>query len=663
MFKLKQILIAVLLLCLWQNARSGNVTLVNVLKDNGEVKYKIVDAYGKELVCPPIPHEHAITIRLPEGFTIIGTSSKATIRWGGRHYTEFSEVKKNSKEDFIVAIYELNAYRSSDYKAILKKDPLPTEVETILKSEPVVVDVKGTDGKFDPVVEDAKGTVDKVEPVVVDAKETVDKTVPVVVDVKGTVDKTVPVEDAKGTVDKLEPVVVDAKETVDKTVPVVVDVKGTVDKVEPVKLSFPSVGSTSSVIKGEPRAFYQGQKSVFHAYSEFSERALDRSCISQDVCVRMPVYIASFREKASFGFKHSRVSLDKYIPGAEPVPMICSVEFSPSSSLDKLPKGIQAAIAAKYPKIDMSSGLYKGLLPFVKDEDIFVTASAFGPIPPSTSTLVPSFNVNPFGFTAWANQDKSASTDNVYIGLFQNKGVDSWSTNPLAKDSLGDQSFPSNGAFSKDLMGCQLTNPDGGFASCYVVAITKDLRQVLVSHILIAVSPLKFKEIETIFSVKQSYKELLGAFELHTRTYSGTDKQSLEDYLYSSERLSENAGIFLPFENCHTTYKWAPAIKREITTTPPSLSAIGKTTGVLFRLPIIHLKKGDTLSMRGTLRSGKIEFGLTPPDERAWMAIQTIGVGEFDTTITAPFEGDFLPLCLNDKTLNIDVTITDISLP
>ncbi len=137
-----------------------------------------------------------------------------------------------------------------------------------------------------------------------------------------------------------------------------------------------------------------------------------------------------------------------------------------------------------------------------------------------------------------------------------------------------------------------------------------------------------------------------------------------------SRQVSENRppligseGDFLPFKNCRMPYKWAPSFKPKISTTLPSISATGKTSGVLFRLPIIHLKKGDTLSMRGNIKEGKIEFGLTPPDERAWMAVNTLGVGDFDSTVIAPFEGDFLPLFLNDKNLNIDVTITDISIP
>ena len=120
----------------------------------------------------------------------------------------------------------------------------------------------------------------------------------------------------------------------------------------------------------------------------------------------------------------------------------------------------------------------------------------------------------------------------------------------------------------------------------------------------------------------------------------------------------------LPFATCKTPYKWAPSFKPKISAEPPSISMRGEVPGgVLFRLPVAHFNKGDRISMRGNIQEGKIEFGLAFADEHGWVCANTLGVGEFDSTVTIPYEGDFLPLFMCDKNLGIDATITDISLP
>ncbi len=120
----------------------------------------------------------------------------------------------------------------------------------------------------------------------------------------------------------------------------------------------------------------------------------------------------------------------------------------------------------------------------------------------------------------------------------------------------------------------------------------------------------------------------------------------------------------LPFATCKTPYKWAPSFNPTICAEPPSISMRGEVPGgVLFRLPVAHFNKGDRISMRGNLREGKIEFGLAFDDEHGWVCANTLEVGNFDSTVTVPIEGNFRPLFMCDKNLGIDATITDISLP
>ncbi len=128
--------------------------------------------------------------------------------------------------------------------------------------------------------------------------------------------------------------------------------------------------------------------------------------------------------------------------------------------------------------------------------------------------------------------------------------------------------------------------------------------------------------------------------------------------------LSGSEGNYLPFANCRMPYKWGSSIKPTITTEPPSISVQGKIpSGVLFRLHEAHFNKGDRISMRGNLREGKIEFGLAFANEHGWVCVNTLEVGELDSTVIVPVDGNFLPLFMCDKNLGIDATITDISLP
>ena len=147
-----------------------------------------------------------------------------------------------------------------------------------------------------------------------------------------------------------------------------------------------------------------------------------------------------------------------------------------------------------------------------------------------------------------------------------------------------------------------------------------------------------------------------------TLTLMGWSAEKIRPMLAHLSRSEANC---LPFANCRMPYKWGSSVEPIIIRTEhPSISVQGKIpSGVLFRLPVTHFNKGDRISMRGNIKEGKIDFGVTPPDERAWMGVKTLGVGEFDSTVTIPYEGDFLPLFMCDKNLGIDATITDISLP
>ena len=128
--------------------------------------------------------------------------------------------------------------------------------------------------------------------------------------------------------------------------------------------------------------------------------------------------------------------------------------------------------------------------------------------------------------------------------------------------------------------------------------------------------------------------------------------------------LSESEANCLPFATCRMPYKWGSSVEPIIIRTEhPSISVQGKIpSGVLFRLSVAHFKKGDTISMKGNIKEGKIEFGLAFADEQGWVCANTLEVGNFDSTVTVPIEGNFRPLFMCDKNLGIDATITDISL-
>lgn len=264
-------------------------------------------------------------------------------------------------------------------------------------------------------------------------------------------------------------------------------------------------------------------------------------------------YIATFGDnflaaiEARCRLSSTRISIAKYNGGAQCYASPRYLIEFPESSINRVPVSITTAVARSY-GIDPGADLYRQLKDTHHDvTNIFITACGFGPVyNGERGPKVDDFNIVPQGFMA---HQYSPVGDNYFggdvsIGLFENVGAVPAEPNPITANALAVQglSFHDPLCCSGDVLRCRLLSSNN-LGSFWIVAITQDKRNILISQVLIVNDEEEADAIANIFSTApEGFAGILNGLERHSRTSlaTGTDQLALQHTVRSLAAMSGN---------------------------------------------------------------------------------------------------------------------------
>ncbi len=274
-----------------------------------------------------------------------------------------------------------------------------------------------------------------------------------------------------------------------------------------------------SVIVRDIPSFFRGpvesEKLPFSISCTMEPKWFHKEPLTFDNRNQPPIYLATFKASGIYSDGcNSRVPLIVYKSSSEavPVPLQYSVEFG-SDRIGHLPYIIQDAIAGKYPAIDRSHGLFEGLVN-CGVERIFITACGFGPLPIHNSgASLPDFNFDLSKFITLDSLYNPEFNQNVFIGILGVNGIMPWNFCSVGHEFIDNKIFTPK-ACTKNDFGCFFTRPGCEYVSCYVVAITSDLKSILITHVLVAISEIGVEEIRRSISSAINFQEIPISFKM-----------------------------------------------------------------------------------------------------------------------------------------------------
>ena len=316
--------------------------------------------------------------------------------------------------------------------------------------------------------------------------------------------------------------------------------------------------SQTSIMGKEPTFLYQGETNVSREYyAKLKTTPLD-------VVDKKPVYLATFgnhflNERTFAGFSSTRIAVTEYGNTNQRYASPRYIVEFPEESINKVPKSITDALVKHY-KIDLNpANLFKELK---KNgvENIFITACGFGPIPNSSTEFRSSIMLCGFlTFQYFRNDDEDEQDEEefvlivpVFTGIFDSKGVIPWSKNPIQKNALESHYIASDEHYINQVLGCQFVNINGSFASFYVLAVTSDKKNILITQVFIMNNKSRADEISNLFRESHTFIKLLETLTMHAKTFRGLDQQVLKhnrDSLATMSGNEVNSSLALPPAN------------------------------------------------------------------------------------------------------------------